>query len=130
MLVADYPFLSFFWDVLLLFAWLTWFWLAITVFADLFRRHDTSGWAKAGWVALVIVLPFVGVLVYLVAEHAGMAERNVKQVQQSQADFDRYVQSVATRTDPSEQIASAKQLLDAGTISADEFDRLKAKALA
>jgi predicted PurR-regulated permease PerM len=130
MLIADYPFLSFFWDVLLLFAWLTWFWLAITVFSDLFRRRDISGWMKTVWVILVIVLPFIGVFVYLIAEHGGMAERNVKQVQQSQQEFDSYVKSVASRTDPSEQIASAKQLLDTGTISTDEFDRLKAKALA
>jgi predicted PurR-regulated permease PerM len=130
MLIADYPFLSFFWDVLLLFAWLTWFWLAITVFSDLFRRHDISGWMKTVWVILVIVLPFIGVFVYLIVEHGGMAERNVKQVQQSQQEFDTYVKSVASRTDPSEQIATAKQLLDTGTINADEFDRLKAKALA
>jgi len=130
MLIADYPFLSFFWDVLLLFAWITWFWLAITVFADVFRRRDISGWAKTGWVVLVIVLPFIGVFAYLIAQHGGMADRNVKQTQQSQEEFDSYVQSVARRGDPSEQIATAKQLLDTGTITSAEFDQLKAKALA
>lgn len=130
MLIADYPFLSFFWDVLLLFAWITWFWLAITVFADVFRRHDISGWAKTGWVVLVIVLPFIGVFVYLIAQHGGMADRNLRQTQQSQEEFDSYVQSVARRGDPSEQIATAKQLLDTGTITSAEFDQLKAKALA
>jgi predicted PurR-regulated permease PerM len=130
MLIADYPFLSFFWDVLLLFAWITWFWLAITVFADVFRRHDISGWAKTGWVVLVIVLPFIGVFVYLISQHGGMADRNVRQAQKSQDEFDSYVQSVARRSDPSEQIATAKQLLDTGTITTAEFDQLKAKALA
>jgi len=127
--LASYTFLSFFWDVLLFFAWLIWFWLLITVFADLFRRHDTSGWAKAAWVIFVILLPYLGVLVYLIAEHEGMAQRNARQAQAAQQQFDQYVQSVATQGDPSEQIAKAKALLDNGTITQAEFDRIKEKAL-
>jgi hypothetical protein len=127
--LAAYTFASFLWDALLVFAWIIWFWLLITVFADLFRRHDTSGWAKAGWIVFVIVLPYIGVLVYLIAEHQGMAERNVKSAQAQQQQFDQYVQSVATQSDPAEQIAKAKALLDSGTISQAEFDRLKQKAL-
>ena len=74
MVLADFSFWDFFWDLLLLMAWVIWFWLLITVFADLFRRHDTSGWAKVGWVVFVILLPYLGVLVYLLVEHGGMAD--------------------------------------------------------
>jgi hypothetical protein len=128
--LASYTFLDFFWDVLLFFAWLIWFWLLITVFADIFRRRDASGGAKAGWIVFVIVLPYLGVLVYLIAQHEGMAERNAQRVQAQQQQFDQYVQSVATQGDPAEQIAKAKTLLDNGTISQAEFDRIKEKALA
>ncbi len=130
MLASNYPFLSGFWYLLIVFAWIIWFWLMITVFADLFRRRDTSGWAKAAWIIFVIVLPYFGVLVYLIAEHDGMAERSAKEVEASQQQFDQYVQSVAAQGDPTEQIAKAKKLLDDGTISQAEFDQIKQKALA
>jgi len=126
---SSYTFLDFFWDALVIFAWIIWFWLLITVFADLFRRHDTSGWAKAAWIIFVIVLPYVGVLIYLIVNHQGMADRNVQSAQAQQQQFDQYVQSVASQSDPSEQIAKAKGLLDSGAITQDEFDRLKQKAL-
>jgi len=129
-LASSYNFWSFFWDVLLLVAWIIWFWLLITVFADLFRRHDTSGWAKVAWVIFVIIVPYFGVLIYLLVEHQGMAERNLKQAQASQQQFDQYVQSVAQQSDPAEQIAKAKSLLDNGTITQAEFDQIKQKALA
>lgn len=129
MLTASFTFLSFFWDVLLFFAWLIWFWLLITVFADLFRRHDESGWTKAAWIVFVIVLPYLGVLVYLIVEHKGIEERNAERMQASRQQFDQYVQTVA-RSDPSEQIAKAKTLLDNGTITRAEFDLIKQKALA
>jgi putative oligomerization/nucleic acid binding protein/phospholipase D-like protein len=128
--LAAYPFLSGFWYLLLFFAWVIWFWLLITVFSDLFRRDDISGWGKAGWIIFVIVLPYLGVLVYLIAEHSGMTERNVRQTQAARQEFDQYVQSVATQTDPAEQIAKAKQLLDSGTITQAEYERIKQKALA
>ena len=130
MLASNYPFLSGMWYLLVIFAWIIWFWLLITVFADLFRRHDTSGWAKAGWIIFVIVLPFLGVLVYLIAESKGMAERNQKQAQAAQGEFDDYVKTVAAKSDPAEQIAKAKGLLDSGAITQAEFDSIKAKALA
>jgi Phospholipase_D-nuclease N-terminal/Short C-terminal domain len=129
-LLSSYTFLDFLWDALLIFAWVIWFWLLISVFSDLFRRHDLSGWAKAAWVIFVIVLPYVGVLVYLIAEHKGIAERNTQTVQAQQQQFDQYVQSVAAQSDPSEQIAKAKTLLDDGAITQAEFDRIKQKALA
>src|SRR5262249_37959486 len=114
----------------LFFAWLIWFWLLITVFADLFRRHDASGWTKAGWVVFVILLPYLGVLVYLIAEHKGMAERNTQRAQAAQQQFDRYVQSVAAQEDPSEQVAKAKTPLEEGPITQADFERIKQKALA
>jgi hypothetical protein len=128
--IATYTFLNFFWDALLVFAWVIWFWLLITVFADLFRRHDTSGWAKAAWVVFVIVLPYAGVLVYLIVEHQGIAERNTQQTQAAEQQFDQHVRSIAAESGPAEQIAKAKALLDDGTISRAEFDRIKEKALA
>jgi Phospholipase_D-nuclease N-terminal len=130
MLMASYTFLSFFWDVLLFFAWLIWFWLLITVFADLFRRRDASGLEKVTWVIFVLVLPYVGVLVYLFVEHQGIAERNSQRAQAAQEQFGEYVQSVAGQGDPAEQIAKAKALLEGGTITQAEFDRIKEKALA
>jgi Phospholipase_D-nuclease N-terminal len=128
--LATYTFLDVMWTMLVFFAWVIWFWLLITVFADLFRRQDTSGWSKALWIIFVIVLPYLGVLVYLIAEHDGMAKRNLAQMQQAQQQTDSYIKSVATSADPAEQIAKGKQLLDTGAISQAEFDSLKAKALA
>ena len=128
MVLADFSFWDFFWDMLLIMAWVIWFWLLITVFADLFRRHDTSGFAKVAWVVFVIVLPYLGVLVYLLVQHDGMAQRNVKAAEAQQQQFDSYVQSVA-KTDPAEQITKAKALLADGTITQAEFDQLKPKAL-
>ncbi len=128
MVLADFSFWDFFWDMLLIMAWVIWFWLLITVFADLFRRHDTSGFAKVAWVVFVIVLPYLGVLVYLLVQHDGMAQRNVKAAEAQQQQFDSYVQSVA-KTDPAEQITKAKALLADGTITQAEFDQLKQKAL-
>jgi Short C-terminal domain/Phospholipase_D-nuclease N-terminal len=127
---ADYPFLDVLWTMLVFFAWVIWFWLLITVFADLFRRHDISGWGKAAWTLFVIVLPYLGVFVYLIAQGQHMAERKASDVQASRAAFDDYVRDVAGDGGPSEQIAKAKQLLDSGAIDAAEFEQLKRKALA
>lgn len=132
MLIAatSYPFLEVFWTMLIFFAFVIWIWILITVLIDLFRRHDTSGFMKVLWIIFIIVLPYLGVFVYLIAEHKGMTERAVKQQQAAQRQMDEYVQSVAAKTDPTEQIAKAKQLLDGGTISQAEFDQIKQKALA
>jgi Short C-terminal domain/Phospholipase_D-nuclease N-terminal len=127
---ADYPFLDIFWTMLVFFAWVIWFWLLITVFSDLFRRHDISGWGKAGWSLLVIVLPYLGVFAYLVAQGKHMAERRDAEVQAGKAALDDYVRSVAADGGPSDQIAKAKQLLDSGAIDAAEFEEIKRKALA
>lgn len=130
MIGADYPFLDVLWTIIVIFAWVIWFWLLITVFADLFRRRDISGWAKAGWIIFVIILPYLGVLIYLIAQHDGMAERNMQQAQAAQSQFDSYVKDVAASSGPAGEIEKAKQLLDSGAISQAEFDSLKAKALA
>jgi hypothetical protein len=130
LIASSYPFLSVMWTLLVIFAWVIWFWLLITVFMDLFRRHDCSGWAKAGWIIFVIILPFLGVLVYLIAESKGIAERTQRQAQAQQSQFDDYVKTVAAQSDPAEQIAKAKGLLDSGAITQAEFDSIKAKALA
>jgi len=129
--LANYTFGDVMWSFLVFFAWVIWFWLLITVFADLFRRHDISGWGKTGWIILVILIPYFGVFIYLIAEHEGMAKRNIASAQQSQQQFDDYVKSVASPGgDPASQIADAKKLLDSGAITQDEFDQLKKKALA
>ncbi len=118
------------WTMFIFFLWIIWIWLLIVVFSDLFRRHDTSGWAKAGWSVFIILLPFLGVFVYLIAQGQQMGERRQAEVQAAQKDFDAHVKEVAASNDPAEQIAKAKQLLDSGAIDQAEFDSLKAKALA
>ena len=129
-LATDYPFLDILWTMLVFFGWVIWFWLLITVFGDLFRRHDISGWGKAGWTLFCIVLPFLGVLVYLGTQGKGMAERNLKNVEAAQAEMDQYVRETAGSGGASAEIAKAKQLLDSGAISQAEFQQIKQKALA
>jgi phospholipase D-like protein/putative oligomerization/nucleic acid binding protein len=126
----NYPFLDVMWTFIVFFAWVIWFWILITVLMDLYRRHDVSGWGKAGWTVFVIVLPFLGVLIYLIAYGKGMAERQAGEVADAQQQTDAYIRSVAASSDPAEQIAKGKQLLDSGAITAEEFDALKRRALA
>ena len=130
MLAADYPFLDVMWTMFVFFAFIIWFWILITVFADIFRRKDTTGVSKVLWCVFVIVLPYLGVFIYLIANHDGMAERNVKQMQAQQAQVDDYVKSVAGSGGAAAEIEKAKGLLDSGAISQAEFDSIKAKALA
>jgi Phospholipase_D-nuclease N-terminal/Short C-terminal domain len=127
--VTNYPFLNIFWTILIFFAWVAWIWIAITVLVDLFRRTDLSGWGKAAWVVFVIVLPFLGVLAYLIVNHEGMAERSGKEVAASQAQFDDYVRKTAGTGGPASEIEKAKKLLDEGVISQAEFEAIKAKAI-
>jgi Short C-terminal domain/Phospholipase_D-nuclease N-terminal len=127
---ADYPLLNIFWTIIIVFAWVAWFWVLIIVISDLFSRHDIGGWAKALWMLFVIVVPFLGVFIYVISQGKGMGERRAQQVQASQQEFDSYVRQVAASDGPADQIAKAKQLLDNGTIDQAEFDRLKAQALA
>jgi hypothetical protein len=130
LIAADYPFLDIFWTMLIFFCWVIWIWLVIGIFADIFSRRDISGWSKALWCVFIIVLPFLGVLIYLIANSDGMAERKLGQVQAQRAEFDDYVQNVAAAGGPAHEIDKAKQLLDSGAITQAEFDAIKAKALA
>jgi uncharacterized membrane protein YcjF (UPF0283 family) len=127
MFIADYQFGEVFWTIVVFFAWAAWIWIVITVLIDIFRRDDIGGWAKAGWVVFVIVLPFLGVLVYLIAQHDGMRERSMEQAKSQQAAMDDYVRQTAGGS--ASEIAKAKELLDSGAISQAEFDSIKAKAL-
>ena len=127
---TSYPFLDILWTTLIFFAWVIFIWIAVTVLIDVFRRHDISGWVKALWVIFVVILPWIGVLVYLIVNHDGMSERRAKDVQQSQQQFDDYVRRTAGSGGPAAEIEKAKQLLDSGAITQQEFDAIKAKALA
>ena len=127
---TSYPFLEVFWTMLVFFGFVVWLWILFAVLTDIFRRHDTSGWAKVLWIIFIVVLPYLGVFIYLIAQHEGMSERASKQQQAAQAQVDQYVKSVAGPGDPAEQIAKAKQLLDSGAITQAEFDQIKQKALA
>jgi hypothetical protein len=128
-IAAEYPLLEIIWSMLVFMGLVIWLWLLIALFGDLFRRHDVSGWTKAGWTVLMIVLPLVGVLLYLGTQGRGMAERSVAAQQVARAQFDDYVREAAGTGGPASEIASAKQLLDAGTIDQAEFDRIKQRAL-
>jgi Short C-terminal domain/Phospholipase_D-nuclease N-terminal len=127
-LAADYPFLDVLWTMFIFFMFIIWIWILITVFGDIFRRRDLSGIGKAFWIIFVIVLPYLGVLVYLIANHDGMAERNVQQMQKQQEATDAYIKSVAGGA--ASEIEKAKSLLDSGAITQAEFDAIKQKALA
>ena len=128
-IAAEYPLLNIIWTMLVFFGLVIWIRLLFTVFADLFRRHDISGWSKAGWTLFAIILPFVGVLVYLGTQGEGIAERNAEQARAQKAQFDDYVRDTAGSSGPTAEIAKAKELLDSGAISQAEFDQVKQKAL-
>jgi hypothetical protein len=124
---ADYPLLDVIWTMLVFFGFVVWIWTLFMVFADLFRRDDLGGWGKAAWTLFVLVLPLVGVLAYLIAEGKNMAQRRVEDVQTSQAQIDQHIRTVAGG--PAGEIKEAKQLLDNGTITPQEFEQIKARAL-
>ena len=127
-MLAAYTFGDVMWTMLVFFAWIMFFWLLFIVFGDLFSRHDISGWGKAGWTIFAIILPFLGIFVYLIANGKSMGERAAQRAQAQQSQMDNYVRSVASDSAP-DQIAKGKQLLDSGAITQAEFDQLKAKAL-
>src|SRR5947209_14325425 len=94
---ADYPFLDIMWTMLVFFVWVIWIWTVVVMLTDVFRRHDIGGGTKALWVIFMVILPFVGVLTYLIVEHKGMAERGAKEAEENKRQTDQYIQSVATR---------------------------------
>jgi hypothetical protein len=127
---SSYPFLDVFWTILIFFVWVAWFMLLFRVIGDIFRRHDIGGGAKVLWLIFVIILPFLGVFIYLIAESKGMDERSVERAQASRQQFDAYVRETASSGGAAAEIDKAKQLLDSGAITQAEFDAIKAKALA
>jgi Short C-terminal domain len=129
-LAADYPFLEVLWTLVVFFAWVIWFWILIGVFADLFRRRDIGGGAKVLWSIFLIILPFLGVFIYLITQNDGMMERKQRDAEAAQGQFNEYVKSVAASSGPAGEIEKAKQLLDSGAITQAEYEALKAKALA
>ena len=126
----SYPILGAFWTIFMIFLWVIWFWVLITIFIDLFRSHDLSGWAKALWFIFILILPLIGVLVYLIARGSKMHERQVRDAKVQEREFRQYVQEAAGSQSPADQLAKLADLRDRGVITAEEFDREKAKILA
>ena len=126
----SYPLLGAFWTIVMIFLWVIWFWVLITVFIDIFRSDDLSGGAKTLWFVLVLFFPLVGVLVYLIARGGTMQERSVRQAQRQQEQIRSYVQEAAGSPSSADQLAKLADLRDRGVITAEEFDREKAKILA
>jgi ABC-type multidrug transport system fused ATPase/permease subunit len=129
---SSYPLLNIFWSMFIFFLWIIWIWILITVFIDIFRSHDLSGWAKTLWFLFVLFIPLIGVLVYLIARGGKMHEHAVRQAQQQDQEFRQYVQQAAASAPAStaDQLAKLANLRDRGVISAEEFEREKAKVLA
>jgi predicted membrane channel-forming protein YqfA (hemolysin III family) len=121
---GSFTFGNFLLDVFSIFIFVLWFWLLITVFADLFRRHDTSGWVKAIWVIFLIVFPYLGVFVYLISQSRGMAERNAQRAQQAREELRHIVGFSAA-----DEIEKLDRLKNAGTISNEEYGRLRARVV-
>jgi len=126
----SYPLLGAFWTILEVFLWVLWIWVLIYVMIDIFRSPDLSGWAKALWFVFVLFIPLIGVLVYLIARGSKMQERAVQSARQQDRDFRAYVQDAADSQTPADQLAKLADLRDRGVISAEEFEREKAKVLA
>ena len=126
----SYPVLGVFWTILMIFLWVIWFWILITIIIDIFRSHDLSGWVKALWFVFILFLPLVGVLVYLIARGGKMHEHQVRQAQLQEEQLRSYVQQAAGPQSSADQLAQLADLRDRGVITAEEFDREKAKILA
>lgn len=126
---ADYPFLDILWTMMIIFLWVMWFWVVISVWTDIFRRRDIGGFSKALWLIFTLVAVWLGVLIYLIVNHDGMAERSIAQARKQREQMDDYVRTTAGGGAAAE-IEKAKALLDSGAITQEEFDTMKAKALA
>jgi membrane protein implicated in regulation of membrane protease activity len=126
----SYPLLGAFWTILEIFLWVLWIWVLIYVFIDIFRSHDLSGWAKALWFIFVLFIPLIGVLVYLIARGGKMQERAQKEAQQQDEAARAYIQQAAGSQSTADQLSKLADLRDRGVITADEFEREKAKILA
>ena len=127
----SYPLLGAFWTILEIFLWVLWIWILIYIFIDIFRSNDLSGWAKALWFIFVLFIPLIGVLVYLIARGSSMQQRAQREAQQQDQQFRAYVQDAAGGSQtPADQLTKLAELRDRGVITADEFERQKAKLLA
>jgi hypothetical protein len=127
---SSYPLLNIFWTILLFFLWVMWFWILISVFIDIFRSHDLNGWGKALWFLFVLLIPLLGVLVYLIVRGGSMHERAARQAQQQDQAFREYVRSTAqTPASSADQLEKLASLRDRGVITPQEFDREKTKVL-
>jgi hypothetical protein len=118
------------WWLLVVFFMVVYFMMLFRIIVDVFRNHESSGWAKAGWLIFLFIVPLIAMLVYVIANGKAMAQRDVQQYQAAKQSQDDYIRSVATASDPSTQIAQAHALLEKGAITQQEFDSIKAKALA
>src|SRR3954469_20967666 len=127
---SDYPFVDVMWTMVVFFVWIAWFMLLFRIIGDIFRRRDVGGGAKTLWLIFVILLPFLGVFVYLIAENAGMTQRDMERAQEQQTRMNAYVRSVGATGGPAAEIEKAKALLDSGAISQSDYDVIKTKALA
>jgi len=128
---SSYPLLNVFWTIFEIFLWIIWIWILIWIFIDIFRSRDLSGWAKALWFLFVLFIPLIGVLVYLIVRGGSMHERAVQDAQRQDKEFRQYVQQAAATAPAStaDQLSKLADLRDRGVISAEEFDREKAKVL-
>ena len=129
MLLADFTFFDAFWSMIVFFLWILWFSLLFGIWADIFRRDDISGVRKALWLVFTIVLPFLGVLIYVIAENDGMTERNIARSRKAQRQFDEHIRDTAGSGGAAAEIEKGKSLLDSGAITQEEFNALKANAL-
>jgi ABC-type multidrug transport system fused ATPase/permease subunit len=127
---SSYPLLNVFWSMFIFFLWILWIWILIWIFIDIFRSHDLSGGAKALWFLFVLFIPLIGVLVYLIARGSSMHERALGQARQQDQEFRTYVQEAAGSQSSADQLTKLADLRDRGVISAEEFEREKAKVLA
>ncbi|MET7482911.1 SHOCT domain-containing protein [Streptomyces sp. NPDC005538] len=129
-LAADYPLLDVFWTTMWVFLWILWLVLLFRIIGDIFRDDGLNGWAKAGWCVFVVVLPYLGVFVYLIARGRSMGEREVKRVQQNEQAFRSYIRENAGPTGRAEELARLAELKNHGDLTAAEYEQAKAKVLA
>ena len=130
MVASSYPFLDVMWTMFVFFIWIAWFMLLFRIIGDIFSRHDIGGGGKTLWCLFVLLLPFLGVFVYIIAESKGMNERALERAHANQQQFDQYVRETASGGGAAAEIEQAKGLLDSGAITQPEFETIKAKALA
>ncbi|MDT9686906.1 SHOCT domain-containing protein [Streptomyces sp. P9(2023)] len=130
----DYPLLNLFWTMLWFFLWIMWLFLLFKIITDIFRDHELNGWAKAGWLILCIVLPYLGVLIYVIARGKGMSQRDMKQAKENEAAFQSYIRKAAAtggdgKGGSADELARLADLKEKGAITDEEFEKAKAKVL-